>query len=45
MQSKIQTDYPRIINLNIKNMKHIYFTYYHFYIIQKLYICTINNFN
>lgn len=37
------TDYLRIMNLNIKNMKHIYFTHYRFYITQKLYICTINN--
>ena len=36
------TDYLRIMNLNIKNMKHIYFTHYRFYITQKLYICTIN---
>ena len=33
------TDYLRIMNLNIKNMKHIYFTHYRFYITQKLYIC------
>ena len=31
------------MNLNIKNMKHIYFIHYRFYITQKLYICTINN--
>ncbi len=37
------TDYLRIMNVNIKNMKHIYFTHYRFYITQKLYICTINN--
>mgnify|MGYP007054918739 CR=1 FL=1 len=43
MQSKYMTDYLRIMNLNIKNMKHIYFTHYRFYITQKLYICTINN--
>ena len=35
------TDYLRIMNLNIKNMKHIYFTHYRFYITQKLYICTM----
>ena len=29
------TDYLRIMNLNIKNMKHIYFTHYRFYITQK----------
>ena len=33
------TDYLRIMNVNIKNMKHIYFTHYRFYITQKLYIC------
>lgn len=38
---KYTTDYPRIINLNIKNMKHIYFIHYRFYIIQKLYICIL----
>jgi len=27
------------MNLNIKNMKHIYFIHYRFYITQKLYIC------
>ena len=42
-KAKYMTDYLRIMNVNIKNMKHIYFTHYRFYITQKLYICTINN--
>ena len=40
-KAKYMTDYLRITNLNIKNMKHIYFTHYRFYITQKLYICTM----